>query len=474
MAIKPQVAATYSDTIVSAFDVFKPEILSKMFSKYGHQGQPWFLTLQQMGWLLPTGQRTYSHYEGEKKNPTFFPLANVGAPGTNTDQLVTLSAADVDTNNRYYPRVGFMVWYPNGRKGRIMSIDVTVPSAPVLTIAPLGTTSGFALPAVTTATELSIQDSAFGEGTGQPVGIVPSATKVSNNTQIFKDTLSATGSNMTSETWFNGWINPMQGAAGANGDGPGKAWYNLNFGDLEYRMMLQISAALIHGIADDGRNVDTNGERTYSTQGIIPTVRASGNIQTYTPGAFSITDFDAYTRILDRNYVDGFVGMLNSTNLYNEIKNAAVAYFANTIMDYKTGRAVMRDAFGDSGYDYGEGNEMNIDVELLKTGGRTYVFKRMLELSNPQTFGTVGSVTNGMGLVVPLGKTKDAKSGLMVDNLGARYKALDGYSRKMEIWEVGGAGNGPKVTDLDNRNWYMRSEIGNHTMGANQMILITT
>lgn len=475
MANIAEVSAQYAEPLVSAFDVWQPEILDKMFNKLGHQGQPWFLTLQHMGYLLPVAQRVYSHYEGELKNPPFKPRANVGAPGTNTNQLITLAVVDVDTSNQFYPRVGFQVWYPNGRKGIIMSIDVTTPSAPVLNIAPLGTSAAYALPAVTTATELTIQDSAFAEGTGQPIGIVPSATKISNNTQIFKDTISVTGSEQTNKTWFTGWQDVSKGAEGSDGVSAGKSWYNLNFADLEYRMALQISSALLNGIQDDGRNVDpVYGRRIYTTQGLVPSIIARGNIQTYTPGAFSITDFDAYSRIFDREYVGNFVGGLLSTNAYNEIKNAAVAYFANTRIDYESGQAMMGDMFGNPALGFGQGKKMNVDFELVKTGGRNFAFKRMMEFSDRQTFGTIGSVTNGYGVFVPFGQMKDTQSNQMVDNIGARYKSKDGYSRKMEIWTVAGAGPGMKVIPDDFSSTFMRAEIGSQTMGANQMILIKT
>jgi hypothetical protein len=42
----------------------------------------------------------------------------------------------------------------------------------------------------------------------------------------------------------------------------------------------------------------------------------------------------------------------------------------------------------------------------------------------------------------------------------------------MEVWQVGGAGEGLKVTDIDERNTYQRCHIGAHQRGGNQMVLL--
>jgi hypothetical protein len=42
----------------------------------------------------------------------------------------------------------------------------------------------------------------------------------------------------------------------------------------------------------------------------------------------------------------------------------------------------------------------------------------------------------------------------------------------MEVWQVGGAGEGLKVTDIDERNTYQRTHIGAHQRGGNQMVLL--
>ena len=72
-----------------------------------------------------------------------------------------------------------------------------------------------------------------------------------------------------------------------------------------------------------------------------------------------------------------------------------------------------------------------------------------------------------------MNKIKDPKSGKMSDSVGARYKAIEGYSRKLTIWSTAGAGPGMKVIGGDRHNDFCLSDIGGHNMGGNQMILLS-
>ncbi|GAH25985.1 unnamed protein product, partial [marine sediment metagenome] len=77
-----------------------------------------------------------------------------------------------------------------------------------------------------------------------------------------------------------------------------------------------------------------------------------------------------------------------------------------------------------------------------------------------------------MGICIPLNRRKDPKSNNMVESIGCRYKGLGKYNRRMEVWSVGGAGEGLKVTEMDTRDTYLRAHVGAHHRGGNQMVLI--
>jgi hypothetical protein len=93
--------------------------------------------------------------------------------------------------------------------------------------------------------------------------------------------------------------------------------------------------------------------------------------------------------------------------------------------------------------------------------------------NNPQTYGADGYSARNMGVFLPINKKKDPKTSMMVDSFGTRYRALGDYSRRMEVWKVGGVGK-VKVTEFDRESMYMRCHIGAHFRGGNQMVLMET
>jgi hypothetical protein len=92
--------------------------------------------------------------------------------------------------------------------------------------------------------------------------------------------------------------------------------------------------------------------------------------------------------------------------------------------------------------------------------------------NNKKLYGAVGYDAKKMGLFMPINKRKDPVSGNMVDSVGTRYRALGKYSRRMEVWQVNGAGPGLKVTQFDKNNTYQRCHVGFHARGGNQWVLM--
>jgi hypothetical protein len=462
-----QIAAQYQSNFVSAYDVHKPDVLSKMFNRYGDQGSSWFLTLDKMGFLKPVAATSYSHYENELKNPTFKAVGGTAAGAAGASVNVVLVAADVNSTGQSYPRLFEIVFFKGGQLGIITNITVGAgPSyTTTLAVTPLKTTD--TIPAIGASEEISIISNAHSEGSDQPKGVVPGATKRTNYTQIMKETLAVTGTELTNQTWFDGWVEVPGSVNGTEQIASGNSWYNLNWMDMEWRIGKQISGALLFGETTNNVTDPATGLPINTTQGLIPTIRSLGNTDTYVPGAFSVTDFDAYGRTLDREYAGDYVLGLVSKSFSDEIENTMVAYLANTNIIYEVEQQV--------GSRLGvDGKSISIDFNYLKKSNRTFMFKRMMEFSNRQTFGITGSVTDGYGVFIPMNKQKDAKSGKMLDNIGARYKNLNGYSRKMEVWAVNGAGPGMKVSSVDVNKSFIRTDIGAHQMGVNQMILVTT
>ena len=323
----------------------------------------------------------------------------------------------------------------------------------------------YQLPGVALGEEMSIISGAFSEGSNQPKGAVTGAIKRTFYTQIIKETMTVTGSQLTTQTWFDGWISSSD-IPGATQVASGNSYYNLHMLDAEYRMALKTSGALLFGEEGDGSLIDANtGLPIYTTQGLIPQIKKLGMEENYTPGSTSLADVDSYNRLLDKQYAGDFVMGLFSRQYTTEFENALSTFLANTNINYVEDQVASR--YGNSA------KSICTDFSSVKRGGRTFMYQTFMEFSNRQTVGIAGSVAESYGVFLPMMKKTDTKTKQVVNNIGARYKALDGYSRKMEVWSVNGAGPGLKVSQADLNNTYLRSEIGAHQLGVNQMLLVS-
>ena len=88
-------------------------------------------------------------------------------------------------------------------------------------------------------------------------------------------------------------------------------------------------------------------------------------------------------------------------------------------------------------------------------------------------YGATGYTEAGRGIFVPLDKPIAPKGG-SIPRLGVRYKELGGYSRKMESWFTGGAGNIPvKTNGVDAVQLNSRAEMGSERYGVNAFFQFT-
>ncbi len=450
------VTAPYTNAYVSALDLLQPEKLPIAFKRYGAQGANTYLWLRAMSKKRMVSRDTYSHWEQDLWNPTFTNLNLVAAAAAGAPQSITLSPADLNSLNQFYPQRTDIVYYKNGKKGIITAVDVSTPTAPVLTVYPVQDGAGFSLPQVAAGEELSIISNASSEGASQPTARTTSYTEFSYNTQIIKSTVGATGTAMTDQTWIT--INGL----------PGAPLYTEAMDAMAYRQSLAISHALLVGTPGDDTVIDSTTGRPFKlTEGMLTVANRLGNPLTYTPGAYTVTDFDNYGRILDREYAPNEVSYRGGLAHMNDVENGLVNYLAGTRVQYNDVKTQM--------YSLGVTQDMSVNIgfSYLTKGGRTFAFSREPMFTNQQTLGIPGSATPTTAIITPMGSVKDEYSGENRNIFGYCYKGYGAYSRENETWQVSGAGPGLKVIADDLQNMYMRSEIGGEWFGVNQWIVVT-
>ena len=454
------IAQIYASDIVSGFDIHKPEFLNQLFSRYGDQGASFFQLIRSMGFEKPVAQDTYGHFEENHIHEIIHSREIVAQPAQGDPITFVLDTTDLDANNNYYVRKFDQILFPNEVTGIVTDIDTTDPTAPEVTVEPNDSTD--TIPALTAGEELVIMSNAFSEGSGQPQGAVSGTWEYSNTAQIIKETIGYTGTEMVNQTWFDVTTKGQSIPA----------FYFKGQIDIDYRMALRIDGALLWGkqttnttgVIDD----DNENRVIKTTEGLIPYIRRVGNEQTYTAGAFDVDEFDEMDNTLDREFAGNYILGLLGITLHQEIENALKDYFANTNITFA------KQTTNDVLFNKNESLGASVNFLYLTKSERTFLFKRLGTLNNRKLYGASGYNGPTMGIFMPINKRKDPVSGNMVDSIGTRYRALGKYSRRMEVWQVGGAGEGLKVTEFDKRNTYQRCHVGAHFRGGNQMLIMET
>ena len=461
------VVAPYAQDVLSTFDIHKPEKLNQLFAKFGDQGLSYFMLLKSLGFELPTAAESYEHYEDRRIHDTFVIGANTaaGAAGASTTWTVNANSfQQLGANYYLYPRLWDLVMVQTSAgefQGQITLVTNNNNGTGTIRVTPSRAAVG--TPAVVTGQEIVITSDAWAAGSGQPTGRLSGTDKYINYLQIIKESLTATGSEMTNQDWFDEYVQD-------NGTSKKILGYVMKGQlDLDYRMNLMISNALLFGQITDNTNTDlldpaslTNVAPT-TTEGLIPAIRRAGNIETYTPGLFTTTKFNKIDKILDREGCGNDVTALLGIDLGHEVNDNFVNYFKETEINYTVANVFNNDA----------GLATSVGFKSFRmAGGRNFHFQKMESFSNPKIGGAPGYTFPQMGLFLPLNKKKDKLTNKMIPSIGCRYKELGAYSRKMEVFNISGAGAGQKLIPQDIGNWYQRAHIGAHHIGLNRFILL--
>lgn len=447
-----------TSSLMTTYDVMKPQHAMELHARYGSQYLPMFQWLRAMGREESVAGDSWIAHEENRYHRTFTVKNTVSDPGANTAGVYTLSATDLDSNNAFYPRVGDIVTFPGTEaQGYVASISVSSPTAPTLTIAPLTTT---AIGQIDAGTVIAITNGAFVEGSAQPTGTQVGTSKRTFYAQIFKESVGTTGTALVNEKWYK-----------LLDDGRDIGmYYSPGYARAEYLLGLKMDGAFMFGQETSGTAAGltvAGASGTFklkTTKGLVPWIRDLGKVQSVTAGSFDILDLDEASLYLKQQGIGSGVAVwMVGPELSNDIENAMKTYLNYTGVDYTTvasklfnGDPEMSAAFGFS---------------AIKKGSMFFALKVMDQWNNPETFGATGYNLSKYGIIAPLATYKDPKTGVKLNNISTKFRALDGYSRRFETWSVKGAGGGLYVTDVDRADFYLRTHVGLQVVKANQFVL---
>lgn len=459
-------ASPYASDIISNFDIYKPEKLNKLFRIKGDQGMSYLMILKSLGFELPTANDKFEHYEERFIHDTFVIGANSAAGAAGASVTLTISATSIQNFSGIYyvyPRLWDTVLFDDAGETTASITALAInqgAGTATIQVTPNKLTKN--IPSLVTGQEVVIISDAFAEGSTQPKGALSGTDQYENFVQIIKESLNATGSEMTNQDWFD----TLVGDDGAQKKILGYVMKGQL--DLDYRMALKSSNALLFQDVTDNTNANLNdalsvtNSKVKTTEGLIPAIRRAGQITPYTPGLFSVNKFDDIIKKQDREFCGNDIVGLLGLDVFLEIENTFVDYFKETEIGYVT----------ESVFKGNEKLAMSVGFKSFRKGSRTFNFQKMGIFTHPKVGGAAGYKYPKMGLFLPIDMRKDKKTGEAIPSIGCRYKELGPYSRKMEVWDQRGAGAGLKVIPEDVANYFMRTHIGAHHIGVNRFVLL--
>lgn len=463
-------AAVAIDTsnIISSFDIDMPSVRRTLFRDYGDQGRYFFRMMKNLGYDRAVAQTTTTQYEEDwiwqtahvgsggittVDAPTGSYSFKLGAASPNLDFLLGSTTSPYSSTAIYYPtvkqwdRIAFQ-----GSQERIYftvtSVSGTFPNV-VVAIKQADLTQTFTPANYPADTTVVISGNAFSEGSDQTEGDVSKPLIDHAYLQICKGTFKTTGTQMAKQAWFD-----------VLSDGTGiPAYYIKGQQDAEYRLGMSIDNAMQFERVTTNPILDaTTGEPILTTEGHITYAKRKGINLTVPQGSFSIQLIDQINKTLDSlnapsNY---FWGM--GIDMFAEKDNTLKAYNQNTAIEYTT-KQMNEDLFGIG--DDAAGKAMECGFNYFTKSGRTFAFSKMPQWNMKQTWGASGYQTPGMSWFAPIGSKADKKDpNNRIPYFGMIHLEFNGYNRMTEVWNVNGAGPGPKVTSLDVAKLCLRAHVG--------------
>lgn len=435
---------------ISGLDIDKPDILNILYERRGDQWKKSFMrVLQMFGNELGASQETITHYEDDSYlRSVRIGAGGVAAAGGGAHAAITIpiSALDVFTDalggTHLYPLVGDIWRFPDGSGTDNLQFIVTAvsPGTPSITGKLLKTawTTGAGFSA---GQRIIFVTNAFSEGTGIPKGIIRNIRKKTHRLQIMKASWEGTGTEMTNAKW----ITETSGGQSI------VKYFTYNQAQVDYTMQAAMDGAFLFGQSIDTNNIvdplpEATGRPVRTTEGLVPGISAEGYTVPYTSGMFSVPKFDEISQNSEYENGGEAYGFMYGFPLGTEAENVLVDYNKDTNISYVTGDA--------------KDKIVAIGFKQMTKAERTWMFKKLGTLSNPEVWGATGfSTTTNMGLVIPLGNER-----MYADNMGTRgedrpyltlrYKMFAGMSRKFVTAEQ----NGPTYS-VSTRNVVLSQDI---------------
>ena len=458
-------ATTYSIRSLHDFH-FKKSVMNKLYKSYG-DGFQMLDILRSLNYWYPIKNETLTAEEENRDTRTItIGASNVsvgGSPGATAS--FELHADDLDSENNYYPRVNFFVLCGSTVDGfvqaRINSLtsDGASPTETItVVIEPVRVTDTLSSTYIAAGKVLAIMDSAFAVETTQPE---PTSVGYSERTfyaQILKESIKFGGMELAKQKWV---------------EVEGIGFFNKEFARVEFKLDRQEELALLMGQPNTNSLTQTSSMSSssvpvYKNKGVYTWIdELGGEINYAGTTGIAIDDLDEASEYLQsQGITSDIVIVLCGAGYMRRVENGALIQVGNPAGE-SGGGGSLPDAFLDKIDTRGgkPGLELNIGFRTIKKGGLLFVFHTLPAFSDPMGLGADAYMLNDIGIMFPISKVKDRKSGISIPNLSARYIANGGYSRKRVVGKLGGMdgfmqGMGfPIISEIDGNSTHWLSHV---------------
>ena len=442
--VPSSVVVVESDAYISTFDIHMPSKRTELFKRFGKQCVGFFNTLETLGFVDSVDQTNWSHYEEDYWHETFNVLNAIADPGAGNPVNIRLQPSNVNAQGDFFPRLNDDVLFPNQVTGKIYAIDTTSFATPQITVYPHSASADIG--PLAAGQILSIYSNGFPEDTDQPDGRLAVFSEFSFGAKIIKETFTVTGTEMTNKAWVT-----------RTSDGQ-NLYYLDGQAQADYNIMLEIDGASLFDTPITNPVLTAQNQRNMT--GLVPWMMTNSPTSTYTPGQFAMSNIDYMIKRFEKQFATDTYMWMNGIDLSIEIENVLVDFFdpnPRIFAGQPEGGTLAQ--------------ELNIGFTGITKSDYTFYLKTMKGFSNPKVYNLPGYGITKLGLVTPLGMAKDPKKAVNIPFMGMRYKMKDGYSRKMEVFPISGAGNGAKQISRDRHSIMSRCEMGTEFFGSNNFFL---
>ena len=470
----PRSGGTLTQNLVGLTDFFEPEVAVDVVRRFGG-GVTLTLLMNSMDRWMPVSRETWKRFEeGQYHRPFKLGANSTAATGAGAAVTFRLSSADV-ISGQYYPRRGYIIGVPVGQETQMCIIDnITVSGSNVdLSVKPFDST--VTIPSISSGTELSILSHAKAAGTDQPDPSRMNYVDRDYNLQIIAETIQADGTTITDQTWAKRFDD---GAMVMNIWNPEFARAELLMDQYVDGMSFlgQINSNSITQTANNMNSLSSTkgiGNSITTSKGLFTWNRELGGEVEYSSGSWNLTDLDEVEDYMRSQGVNtGTIMHLVGARLKRQVDAAAVNKIASIDGgDMFTG--VVNQYFGGS-----KSMSMSLGFDVIKNTSYTHIFQVIDTFDNPWFMGAGGYGTTNRGLVFPISNMPvldENRTKVMLPNINLRYKELNGYSRRREMWLNGAAGRGMYLTDYigqtDALDAYWRSHVGLEALQMNQTVV---